>query len=373
MRVAGGFGLLVLLPALVLASGVSEATSISFSPAAPSPLPASVGAANDVRWRAADNLILAVSGVGVVEGRWNGGVFTTGLTLAPQGPPPGIAIASKLGLSEQFLAVAAGMSEMLWQSNRQPAVQGRLGSWWPPTAAVSFFDDVDLRGDELAVRGLIASKAERTMSPDGAIAWRGRVGSDVTALTPIAYSLLGRGARTYEACTFFDHSHIRFLADGRIALALGAEPGVQIYGTDGRLIRAYDTSHLGVSLTCDFAEEQVNRYFADELAREEQLSKVATIDEIIPTAQGLLVLVKPTSAAGTSHWRAYLLRDDGSIRDLDFPWQSDWKFTRVSGDQRDGRIILLFTDNNPGHPPKGGRLVETRLLVESDTPPPAKH
>lgn len=340
---------------LVLAGG-DTLGSARFEPRHELSLPAGIDGAVDVRWDSDDRLIVAAARIGVARVPYRDGKLGEPEVLIREGSPPGIVIADRLATSQQFLAIAAPLSEMLWRSRDPSGPTGRFGTWWSERrTGLSFIEDIDLAGRELAVLGIM--RAERGMSPDGAIAWAARLDDASSELAPFAFSLAGKGARPFDACAGFRIGHLRYAADGRLLVLPGAEPGLMLYSPEKRLLRSWDTALLGIDIRCDFGDEDLLRFSAEEEARYVYRQRHTYADELLATPSGPLVFVKQGKRTDSA-WKAFLLAEDGSVREIVFPIRSPNPHARLRADLRGDRLIVVLSDTQPGRKPRGGRLIE---------------
>lgn len=260
--------------------------------------------------------------------------------LVSENRATGVAMAEHLGLGTEHLAVAGPFSQLLWVERKTGGSSGQLGTMGAPDQApISFFEDVDLHGDTLAILGLMRS--ETGMSPDGAIAWLGEFGESGVDLDPLAFAKSGKGARPFDACATFAIGKVRFLADGNLFLLPGAEPGAFLYSRDGELIRAWDTAPLGLGLRCDFDDDTMLRFGSDVEARLDYVNRFVTVDEVLPTPDGPGLLLRATDRDGTS-WRLVILHEDGTSEELSVPIESDSRQAHLRGDVYGDRVFLVL-------------------------------
>ena len=251
-------------------------------------------------------------------------------------------IPEMLGVSSRLLAVSSPMSQLLWIARGRQGMTGQLGTWGSPDEApISFFNDIDVHGRELAILGLMRS--DTGMSPDGAIAWIGELQDSAIALHPIAYSKAGKGARPFDRCSGFAVGKVRFLDDGRLILVPGAEPGIDLYSRDGRLQRTWDSVALGLDLRCDFDERTMLRYNSDVQARLDYINRFDTVDEVLPTSDGPALLIRSANEGGTN-WRIVLLGEDGLTQVVTVPIHSQSRRARLRGDVFGDHLLLILRE-----------------------------
>lgn len=324
-------------------------------------LPLKLAGAADLRFEDGGTLLMSVRGVGVVRSSFSEGTFKSIDVLLPEGKTGGIVIPENLGASEALLAVSAPMSQLVWVDRSKVGVSGQLGAWGTPdTAPISFFEDIDVFGNKLAILGLMRS--EHGMSPDGAVAWIGHLSKGEVTLEPLAYSKAGKGARPFDACSVFAVGKVRFLADGRLLLVPGAEPGVYLYNSEGKLLRTWDTSSLGLNLRCDFDDEKLILFNSDVHARLDYINRFSTVDEILPTEAGPAILIRWADERGT-YWKMAVLGEDGVVEMMDVPVRSPSTRAHLRGDVLDGKILLVLREFLPekGKTRERAELIELRI------------
>jgi hypothetical protein len=355
---ARSFAVICLVASLAGAGALAAAPALELVEVHSQDLPAQLAGARDVRWDGDEEILLSARGAGVVRLSYRQGRLGEPAVLVPE-KDGGIAIALHLAASPTFLAIASPMSEMLWQHRGRGAIAGRLGTWHSgDRTGLSFFEDIDLHGSRLAILGLM--RAHDGMSRDGAIAWTADLGKSPVELRPLAYAVAGKGARPFDACSTFEIGRVRFLADGRLLLVPGAEPGIQLFSPAGHLLRTWDTARMGVDVRCNFGEKQMLQFAADDDARMRYLSKLTYVDEVFATTHGPAVLVKRPEPPGR-RWTLYLLGDDGKVAEVAVPWALPSPNARIRGDIRGDRLILVATVYEPGRGDSRSKLIEARL------------
>jgi hypothetical protein len=232
-------------------------------------------------------------------------------------------------------------------------------------APISFFEDIDLHGDRLAILGLMRS--DTGMSPDGAVAWVGSIGPRDVDLQPVHYSAAGKGARPFDACSGFAAGKVRFLDDGRLLVVPGAEPGIFLYSTEGKLERTWDTVSLGLDLRCDFDDDTLLHFNSDVPARLEYIARFLTVDEALPTSPDPSLLLRRVDADET-RWHMVLLHEDGSTTRIDVPVTASSRKAHLWGDVRGDRILLVLREFLPTPGEEWAELIELRLRKGDEEP-----
>lgn len=313
-------------------------------------LDGSLRLASDVRFLDQHTLMLASRKFGVAKVHYEGRGVRVEEMILPEGAG-GIVLAEHLGVSADHFAAASPASQLIWMERRAGGATGMLGTWGSPKAPISFFEDIDVQGDRLAILGLMRS--DTGMSPDGAVAWQGTMPpKGEVELKPLVYSLNGPGARPFARCSTFEVGKIRFLPDGRLLVVPGAEPGAFLYSASGKLERTWDTVRMGLDLRCDFDDTTSRVFASDGTARLAYIDQFVTVDEILPTALGPALMIRSVKDKKTS-WRMVLLLDDGSTQEIDTHLSSSAAFAYLRGDVLGNRVVLLlrsysYWEDNPG-------------------------
>lgn len=331
-------------------------------------LPGPLARSQDVRFDGSSALVLAVGGFGAARVSYRAGKLGPPHKLVPEGGSDGVVLASHISASPNFLVVSSSMSQLLWQSRKKPVVAGQLGTWGDPDhAPISFFEDIDLRGDQLAILGLMRS--DTTMSPNGAIAWvgtLGKVGPGGVALRPIAFSSAGKGAAPSANCSISAVGKVRFLSDGRLLVIPGAEPGILFYSADGRLQSTMNTRQMGLDLTCDFDMATRLLFASDVLARLAYLNRFTTVDEVLPLASGPALILR-TAGKGRTTWKMIILGADRANEGFPLPIDSTSVNDHLRGDVLGDRLVLIRNEWMREGPPNA-ELMEYRVRPNTALP-----
>lgn len=320
--------------------------------------------ASDVRVEPNQVMFVSARGYGVARVPLKDGSPGEPELLIVENRSSGIVIAEHLGVSSSFVAVASPLSQLIWSGQDEEGGSGMLGTWGSPERApISFFEDIDVLGNRLAILGLMRS--DTGMSPDGAIAWTGELGGDQVDLEPLAYAKSGKGARPFDACATFVVGKIRFLSEGRIFLLPGAEPGAYLYSAAGKLERSWDTAPLGLDMRCDFDDDTLLKLGSDTKARLEYVNRFITVDDVLPTAEGPGLLLRKVDEKGTS-WRLALLRDEGGFDEMKVPVTSDSPHAHLRGDVLGERLFLVLRYFER-QPKSDAELIELRFGPPSES------
>lgn len=320
-------------------------------------LPDELAWPRDVRWSGGDSTDIALSDLGsVVE-----------ISLAPDGSSrPVVAApeagpvrsldrrADRLALGPDHLVVGSMAFTLRW---KQRSAAGFAGEYH-----LEYIADLDLFEDRLLVAG-IRRDDEGRLGADGAIAWLGKLGDPWEAFREILPSRSGPGVRTMEECAAMEVSAVRFLPDGSFVIAPGADPGVFLYGPDGRLRRTWSGDPLGIGDPCDMPKGGGNHYSSDADARFRWINNRRIVEEILPLSSGPAVVVRER-AGDAIVWDFVHLHDDGSVSTIRLPVTSRILETRLRGDVLGDRLALLIATwivPDDGRPPQ--RAQENRLVV----------
>lgn len=346
----GVLGILFILLAAPRAPGWALPAKPASPPPAPQiqilsdvPLPPELNEAADVRWAGDDSVFLALRRGGVAE-----------LSLKPPGRIeevfPG---ASKVGGLRFAFLVAASSPYVVTSSVLSLAWRHRSAPSYVE-AAFEIAKAVDVKDDQLLVIGL-RRDADGEVGADGAIAWRGPLQGELTALTPILYDVTGPGVRSVNSCSTMRISAARFLPDGKFILAPGVQPGIHLYDANNKLLRVWDTGTLGIDTDCaSLPQEQavhIAAHYPESLA---WINRRRVIDTLLPLANGAALVVRSV-VQGRARWEVKILSEEGAVRSLPLPLEVGSDLFHLSGDARDGKILLL--------------LYERRLLGEKYSPP----
>ena len=315
------------------------------------PLHPVLRAAVDVRWSGDRSVYLASGKAGTFEVPLGAAAQPRSL-IAGNHERGGFWLSSRVAASPRYLVTAAPVFTLRWR----PLPGG--------TDQEVFFDailDLDLRDDRLLVLGALKDEKER-FAPDGAIAWIGSLGRKLADRKPVHYSAYGAGARPLAHCGPFDMGAARFLADGSFVIVPGVEPGAFLYDPSGKLVRTWDTRAIGLDTEdcADLSEELQARLAAVPEPRWAWLNRRRILDDILPLPQGPGLLVRSVSE-GRVRWDLQVLTPGGSIASYAVPVSSPSDLAHLSGDVRDGRMILLLSAIGRHGPEVPPRLILAEL------------
>ncbi|HEX4959966.1 MAG TPA: hypothetical protein VF173_03940 [Thermoanaerobaculia bacterium] len=269
------------------------------------------------------------------------------------GPLPGsgaLGAQVLLGASREYLVAAAPFHLMSWLP--------RTVSGPKPISTEMDFDtltDLDVAGDRLLVLGL-RRPGKGKLAADGAIAWTAKLGRKLTDVRPVHFSVSGAGAHDMDACADMHMGKVRFLSGGSFVIVPGAEPGIFLHDSLGKLIRTWQADAIGFDAGCPISEQEMYRYSADVISRYQWLNQRSVLDDVLPLPGGIGFLVRIRSHELTS-WQLKLLSPEGQVTVYGIPVTSPSPYARLAGDVRGDRIAFLLALDTRETPPAGSTHV----------------
>lgn len=223
--------------------------------------------------------------------------------------------------------------------------------WGPRTPAGLNYEedfaeilDLDISGTRLAVLGARRSPGG-DLAPEGAITWLGRLTPGLTELAPLLFARGGAGAETLDACAPLGIGALRFATDGSLLVVPGVEPGAFLYGSDGKLIRVWDSKALGFFDNCGSVSfEEKHRLSADMKVRTAWLNSRATAEEALFLPTGLPGIIVRTVVETESRWHLLTLGRDGTFTRGELPIRSKSNQTHLRADVSGSRLALLLRE-----------------------------
>lgn len=201
----------------------------------------------------------------------------------------------------------------------------------------SYIADFDLDGDRLLINGL--RRGEKAAVMNGAVAWLGSLRGGEESLKPI---LPFHSLDAIQDCTGFGFGVARFVEDGSFIVVPGTEPDIYLFGADARLQRTWHTDALGVDARCALSAEQKADLPVNPFGRNQWVNRRTMIDDIVPTPEGPLVIIR-ARRHGKTTWEAALLKDDKPAT-FPLPFTSDSPWAHVSADTRGRRTVFLIAE-----------------------------
>jgi hypothetical protein len=265
-----------------------------------------------------------------------------------------IMMAHHLGVSDSYLAVASPVIIAGWKRWHDHAITG-----------VHPFEgtiDLDVYQDRLLVLGLVHTAHG---IPEDAIAWIGSMTEDLSDLQGFFFSSESPDLPALARCFYLEQGAARFLGDGSLVVAPGAEPGIFHYGPDGRLLSTWQSEAIGLSVGCPDSMEDMDRYGRDPEYRWGMINEMRIADEILPLPQGPGLVVRSAAPEGTV-WDLYLLLGGGETAVSRLPVTSVSELSHLRGDVRGDRVVLLVSEYGRADllpaPPVRPRLIVAELV-----------
>jgi hypothetical protein len=339
---------------VALLATVSLATSVvAASPAvhviADTALTGAAANAGDVRWASAGSVYLTTMAAGVLE-----------IDLHAKEPAKTVfpvthgscSTCVQLGTSSRYMVTAFPAFMMAWKRMTESSIHN------VPFDVISA---LDVRDDRLVFIG--SRREEGQWAPDGAIAWSGTLSKDLVDLHPVLFSALGANAHILGECGFSELSAVRYLRDGSYVLVPGVEPGVFLYGADGKLLYTWQTDRLGFLDRCDVSGPNRLLYARDPEARYQWLNHYKTVDDIVPLPEGPALLLREVQG-GSTKWSLLILRRNAPPSRIDIPIRAPSDVAFAKADIRGNRIAFLirtYGEWRRGWKPQPARLIVAEL------------
>lgn len=318
--------------AAVLASTVAAAPSITVVREVRLPLPAT---AMDVRWASDQSVYVADFKAGLLEvdlgGRAQAKTLLAGggLRSAGTGTIQSLFLPSYLGVSRDYIAVAAPLRQIAWR-------QRSATSFAQEVFANAF--DIDVWKDHAVVYG-VRGDAYGKWGGVGATLWLVSIAGDRLYFNGIAASPV----EAVHKCAFPGIGVVRFFPDGRFVYVPGVEPGMQLFDANGKLMRRWDTAALGVDDHCRITEAQADVFGGSSELRAQWINQRQIVQEVIPLPEGPLVIIR-RAMAGRVTWRGVLMSFSGDPVDVPIPITSPSPNAHLHADLKGDRLIFLVAD-----------------------------
>lgn len=297
-RLAVTVRLSVLVTALTVAPGWVSAEEAENGPRLEGlkrlDLPPEIARAADVRWLTDGEIILGVIGPGIHAWRIgeSGAEFRVALEQ-PEGELLEIGGRSfvarsperdygRLAVSRQRIAFADLFGGIHFA--HEDGISGPVD--------IEFLGDLDRKGPRTAAVGLMR-KGAGVWAPF--VAWLLEdAGGPPRGLLPTR-----DGGGGLEACHAAELSVIRFIADDRLLVLPGAEPGVFVYDGQGRLRDSLDAEVFFAEAGCDVElSERARSPLSDAYVRAEWLGQRRVIDEVVADGEGNVYFFVRYAAGG---------------------------------------------------------------------------
>jgi hypothetical protein len=300
-------------------------------------LPEGLNSPSDVRWLT-DNVVLVadrVAGVTEVSLESEPRRLRTIFQSSTARDGEGVWLPSKLALSDRYVAVASELFQISWRGRTDLGGALALRRFEAPI-------DLDIWQDRMLILGLRRS-TKGELAPSGAIVWMGSTTDGLVQLKMIHHSVTGAGAVALDHCFPVQVGAVRFLPDGSFLVVPGVEPGVFLYGSDGRLRQSWDSDALRIYSRCDLSSEQIVRLSARIEGRIAWLNHRVVVDDVVSVGGEPALLIR-RHESGETTWHLKILQQDGGAKVLTLPVTTSVRGARVRADMRDRKLLLLVTD-----------------------------
>ncbi|MFA6957713.1 MAG: hypothetical protein WC538_17750 [Thermoanaerobaculia bacterium] len=327
-----------------------QASPVRFKVANDVELPAQLRAARDIRWYGDSSVVLAAGRPGLFEffpatGKSN--------VLVPGTGPGSFFFAARVASSDGRLLVASVF--------RSLAVKTSQGVTRP--FPFELIVDADISGDRIAILGATRARTGE-WNPEGGVVWLGKLEADgtVTDLRPLIVSEERGDRDPVNRCHYLELGALRFLSDGSLLVAPGLVPGVFLYGSNGRLIKTWETEGRGFEDRCRLSDAEHLTFVKEPLPRFEWINEHTVVDDVLILPSGPALVLRAIDGQQTK-WSLLHLLPDGNVRAEPLPLSSRSTFAHVRGDVRGKTIafVVLEYGLSPDAPPPAPPRV---VLVE---------
>ncbi len=281
----------------------------------------------DVRWASAGSVYVTTLAAGVLE---IDPQSDKGQRIAFPTSRGNCSTCAHLAASSRYIVTAFEAFALAWK---------QVGDAPIHNAPFDSIVDIDVRDDRLLLLG--SRREEGKWAPDGAIAWAGTLSKDLLDLHPVLFSTMGAEAQILGDCNFTGFGAARYLRDGSFILLPGVEPGVFLYGADGKLEYTWQTDGLGFVDRCDLSHEDRLLYARDPEARYQWLSRRRIVNDILPLPEGPALVVREVDG-GRTKWTILVLRRNARPVRVGLPFTSPTDVASMRADVRGNRIAFLI-------------------------------
>ena len=136
--------------------------------------------------------------------------------------------------------------------------------------------------------------------------------------------------------------------DGGFVLAPVVEPDLYLYGADDQLRHVWDTRELGIDTGCDLSQEEFEAFNRDLLRQQAWIDSRRIVDEILPSSDGPLLIVRSVpTIGGAPQWELLRLGipaatgDTGVVALDPPPLVAPSPTAHLLGDLVEDRVVLL--------------------------------
>lgn len=256
---------------------------------------------------------------------------------------------SRLATSGDYLVTAFDTQALVWTKMQAPQ-----GHPFPFDNIV----DIDLHGDQLLLLG--SRREGGILAPNGAIAWSGHLGRQLSDFHPILNAAPDAGRDVEGRCGFLADGAVRFRPDGSFVVMPGVEPGVFLFGPDEKLRHVWKTDGLGILDRCDLSKKDQLLYMRDPEARYHWLKEQSVVDDILPLDEGAALLTRYVRGSVT-HWRLIVLHLDSAPQTIDLPFTASTDTASAKADLRGNDIVFLLRMG--GRWRRAGAHIPGRIIV----------
>jgi hypothetical protein len=297
----------------------------------------------DVRW-SGDGAVYLAGG--------KAGVFELSVT-SPDAHPSVIFDSSKRGFFFDS-GIAVDGKRLITSAWAGGAVKDLSRNEPPQPFAFAALLALDARAGKIVILGADRDEQGR-WAPEGALAWLGDVGKEVTNLRPVLFST-SPGVKTVAFCSDLHLGAVRFVDDASFVIVPGVEPGVYWYGIDGKLKRTWQTSNLGFYDHCALDEQQ-HMLITSYAGQAAWYNRNVVLDALVILPDGIGLVLRKWERHRV-HWTMQVLRfDDRAPVTVTLPFESPSPYTHLRSDSRGAMLALLFVeygplDKPPARPPR---------------------
>ncbi|HEX2255063.1 MAG TPA: hypothetical protein VHQ65_17485 [Thermoanaerobaculia bacterium] len=316
-----------------------------------STLPASAGAAQDVRWvRAPDRVALSLGAGGVVEYVWEAEALESPPLLVAGDNGRRRFHSARLGLSEEYVVSGAPFFVLHWRARTSSLVNTS-----PAELQLDLVADLDVHGEQVAVLGARRGPEGR-FAPGDEVLWTGSLASGLSSLSP-RLRASGDAARTMGTCGIFDVGVLRYLPDGTLLVLQGVEAGLVRLAADGQRLQSWDTDIVGIETTCGIAEEERGSFLGSGTIRHLfWINQRRIAEDIVPLPGGFGVLVRRWEN-GATRWSLVPVIAGMAGVAVDLPVTDPSPFAHLRADARGPNLVLLVFEKRARRSPFPPRLV----------------
>jgi len=292
------------------------------------------GPAMDVRWASDQTVYLAWIKEGVTETALDG-KYTRLRTMIAD-PVRFMRDFEILATSKEFVVASARFRTFIFRP--APSQPGGVVTITKTTIGIA--QDLDLSGNRL----LLLGNPQWSSAPAPSIAWVGPVsGHPEKDLKPLPlYDSAGSKSPGLVNCSELLVGGARFLPDGSVLVVPGFQPGAHLFSPEGRLLRTWDTTALGLdALDCAHLSAAEHQLFGrSPRARFDYLNQHRVLDGILPLKEGPGLLIRSVKD-GKVAWDLKVLQSGERVLSYQVPVSGELPYDRLRGDVRGNRIVLL--------------------------------